>query len=244
MCAHRRARAAGVSESLDPPDTSPLRKASRARRTGTKPRDRETLPVMNTPSPHRFDDLTALFINCTLKRSPEPSHTQGLVDSSARDHGEARRAGRRAPGRRPRHRHRRLARHDRARLGHRRVAGPLPSRSMAADILVVAGPIWLGDNSSVTKQVIERLYACSAPAQRRRPVRLLRPGRRLPDHRQRGRRQALRDERPLQPAAPRLHDPAAGRRRAGSARPAPARPTSTPARAGRRTTSPTATPPS
>jgi hypothetical protein len=28
----------------------------------------------------RFDDLKALFINCTLKRSPEPSHTQGLVD--------------------------------------------------------------------------------------------------------------------------------------------------------------------
>jgi hypothetical protein len=32
---------------------------------------------------------------------------------------------------------------------------------LAADILVLAGPIWLGDNSSVTKQVIERLYACS-----------------------------------------------------------------------------------
>ncbi len=32
---------------------------------------------------------------------------------------------------------------------------------MAADILVIAGPIWLGDNSSVTKLVIERLYACS-----------------------------------------------------------------------------------
>ena len=30
-----------------------------------------------------------------------------------------------------------------------------------ADILVIAGPIWLGDNSSVTKRVIERLYACS-----------------------------------------------------------------------------------
>jgi multimeric flavodoxin WrbA len=30
-----------------------------------------------------------------------------------------------------------------------------------ADILVVAGPIWLGDNSSVTKRVIERLYGNS-----------------------------------------------------------------------------------
>lgn len=31
----------------------------------------------------------------------------------------------------------------------------------AADIIVVAGPIWLGDSSSVTKQVIERLSAMS-----------------------------------------------------------------------------------
>jgi multimeric flavodoxin WrbA len=31
----------------------------------------------------------------------------------------------------------------------------------AADIVVIAGPIWLGDNSSVTKRVIERLYANS-----------------------------------------------------------------------------------
>ena len=31
----------------------------------------------------------------------------------------------------------------------------------AADIIVLAGPIWLGDNSSVTKRVVERLYAMS-----------------------------------------------------------------------------------
>ena len=30
-----------------------------------------------------YSDLKALFINCTLKRSPEPSNTQGLVDASA-----------------------------------------------------------------------------------------------------------------------------------------------------------------
>ena len=29
-----------------------------------------------------FSDLRALFVNCTLKRSPELSHTQGLVDIS------------------------------------------------------------------------------------------------------------------------------------------------------------------
>src|SRR6185436_16963526 len=39
-----------------------------------------------------FSDLRALFVNCTLKRSPAPSHTQGLVDVSAtimRKHGVA-----------------------------------------------------------------------------------------------------------------------------------------------------------
>jgi multimeric flavodoxin WrbA len=35
------------------------------------------------------------------------------------------------------------------------------ARVLAADIVVIAGPIWLGDNSSVTKQIIERLYAHS-----------------------------------------------------------------------------------
>ena len=39
---------------------------------------------------HDFTGLKAMYINCTLKRSPEPSHTQGLVDVSAaimRKHG-------------------------------------------------------------------------------------------------------------------------------------------------------------
>ncbi len=30
-----------------------------------------------------FSDLAAVFVNCTLKRSPERSHTQGLVDIAA-----------------------------------------------------------------------------------------------------------------------------------------------------------------
>jgi hypothetical protein len=30
----------------------------------------------------RFDDLRALYLKRTLKRSPEPSHTQGLIDRS------------------------------------------------------------------------------------------------------------------------------------------------------------------
>jgi multimeric flavodoxin WrbA len=38
----------------------------------------------------------------------------------------------------------------------------LQERVFAADILVIAGPLWLGDNSSVTKRCIERLYATSS----------------------------------------------------------------------------------
>ena len=39
---------------------------------------------------HDFTGLKATFVNCTLKRSPEVSNTQGLVDASAaimRKHG-------------------------------------------------------------------------------------------------------------------------------------------------------------
>ncbi|MGH7883402.1 MAG: flavodoxin family protein, partial [Candidatus Dormibacteraceae bacterium] len=32
----------------------------------------------------RYDDLKAMFINCTLKRSPEPSNTEGLLQVSRR----------------------------------------------------------------------------------------------------------------------------------------------------------------
>jgi multimeric flavodoxin WrbA len=117
--------------------------------------------AMTVSGPRDYGDLRALFINCTLKKSPERSHTQGLIDLSAHImnrqgvHVELLRA-----------------------VDHDIAAGVWPDmtehgwdgdewpaiyrRVMAADILVIAGPIWLGDNSSVTKKVIERLYACSS----------------------------------------------------------------------------------
>ena len=45
---------------------------------------------MTTSADPRYDDLSALFFNCTLKPSPQLSHTQGLMDLSAaimRKHG-------------------------------------------------------------------------------------------------------------------------------------------------------------
>jgi multimeric flavodoxin WrbA len=107
-----------------------------------------------------FSGLRAMYINCTLKRSPERSHTQGLVDVSTaimEKHGvevEVLRA----------------IDHDLATgvyldmTEHGWATDEWPEihrRVMASDILVIAGPIWLGDNSSITKQVIERLYAGS-----------------------------------------------------------------------------------
>ncbi|GAA4062740.1 flavodoxin family protein [Streptomyces shaanxiensis] len=120
-----------------------------------------TSPSPSANDSYRFDDLTALFINCTLKPSPQLSHTQGLIDKSAAvmmergvttseiravDHDIA-------PGVYP----------DMTEHGFAVDEWPaLYEQVMAADILVLAGPIWLGDNSSVTKKVIERLYACSS----------------------------------------------------------------------------------
>jgi len=108
----------------------------------------------------RFDGLRAAYVNCTLKRSPELSHTQGLVDASAdlmRKHGvevDLIRAADHdiATGVYP----------DMTEHGWAIDEWPeLAERILAADILVIAGPIWLGDNSSMTKRVIERLYALS-----------------------------------------------------------------------------------
>ncbi len=112
---------------------------------------------------------------------------------------------------------------------------------MAADILVAAGPIWLGHNSSVTKRVIERLYGCShllnnagQYAYYGRVAGCLITGN------EDGIKHCAMNVL-YQPAAPGVHHPPAGRRgldRRGLGR---ARPTWTPARAARRTTSPTAT---
>ena len=143
-------------------------------------------------NPTDFSDLRALFINCTLKRSPEVSNTQGLADISmeimrrngvtvepirAVDHDIA-------TGVWPDMTEHGWATDDWPRDLR---AGAWPPTSSCC-----CTPIWLGEKSSVCTQVIERLYGNSQPAQRRRPVRLLRPGRRLPRHRQRGRREALR----------------------------------------------------
>lgn len=118
---------------------------------------------MSTPSrpPATYDDLRAVFVNCTLKCSPDLSHTQGLMDRSI--------ALMRAQG---------VAVENIRFVDHQIASGVYPDmrehgwehdawpdevwpKIAATDILVVGGPLWLGDNASITRQLIERLYAMS-----------------------------------------------------------------------------------
>src|SRR4051794_8266889 len=107
-----------------------------------------------------YSDLSAFFINCTLKRSPEVSNTDGLAQVSmdimrangvqvdsirAIDHDIA-------TGVWP----------DMTEHGWDRDEWPeISERVMAADILVLLSPIWLGEKSSVGTKIIERLYGNS-----------------------------------------------------------------------------------
>jgi len=114
------------------------------------------------PTDHRPDvsDLSALFVNTTLTRSPEPSHTQLLIDVSASI--MARQGVRVDQFRSVDHAIATGVYPDMRTHGWEQDEWPeLFERVLAADILVIAGPIWLGDNSSETKKVIERLYAHS-----------------------------------------------------------------------------------
>lgn len=108
-----------------------------------------------------FSGLRAIFFNTTLKKSPEPSHTDTLIDVSKKimdKHGIETEVIRVidhdiATGVYP----------DMTQHGWKTDVWPeIYEKVRAANIIIIAGPIWLGDNSSVTKQLIERLYANSS----------------------------------------------------------------------------------
>ena len=191
-------------------------------------------------SPYDFSDLSAVFVNCTLKRSPEVSNTEGLADLAmtimrrvgvevelvrAVDHEIA-------TGVWP----------DMTEHGWERDDWPaIFERVIAADILVLMTPIWLGEKSSVCTRVIERLYGNSHLLNEHGQYAYYgRVGGCLVTGNEDGVKHCamnvLYSLQHLGYAIPPQAD--AG----GSARRAPARATSTPDPAGRRTTSPTATP--
>jgi multimeric flavodoxin WrbA len=107
-----------------------------------------------------FSDLRAVVLNCTLKRSPEPSNTQALLDNAvailrAQDVAVdvVRVADHEVPaGVFP----------DMTEHGWDRDDWPgIQAQVLAADILIIGTPIWLGAKSSVCTKVVERLYASS-----------------------------------------------------------------------------------
>jgi multimeric flavodoxin WrbA len=112
-------------------------------------------------SPHDYSALRALFLNCTLKPTPNRSHTRDLIDVSKaimEQSGVAVEVLRPidyniAPG----------VYGDMTEHGFDQDEWPaLYDKVLAADILVLGSPIWLGERSSICSKVIERLYANSA----------------------------------------------------------------------------------
>jgi multimeric flavodoxin WrbA len=108
-----------------------------------------------------FSDLRALFLNCTLKRSPEMSHTQGLIEISK---AIMERNGATVDVLRPvDYAIAYGVQPDMTEHGWERDDWPgILEQVMGADILVLTTPIWLGEKSSVCTKVVERLYAASA----------------------------------------------------------------------------------
>ncbi len=108
-----------------------------------------------------FSGLKAIFFNATLKKSPEVSNTEGLLKASMDlmgSHGVETELIR-------------VIDHDIATgvypdmTEHGWASDEWPhlfKKVKAADIVVLCGPIWLGDNSSQMKKLIERLYGNSA----------------------------------------------------------------------------------
>ena len=108
-----------------------------------------------------LSDLRAIYINCTLKKSPELSHTEGLMELSMaimRKQGVAVDYLRAVdfelvPGVYP----------DMTEHGWDHDDWPaIFERVIGSQILVVGTPIWLGEKSSMCTRLIERLYANSS----------------------------------------------------------------------------------
>jgi multimeric flavodoxin WrbA len=108
---------------------------------------------------NKFSDISALFINCSIKRDKTQSHTQLLIDKAA---GVMKKEGVKV-------KQIYMLDHDIAfgmikdgkEEGLKDDWPTIQSQIMAADILIIGSPIWLGVKSSVATLLIERMYAYS-----------------------------------------------------------------------------------
>lgn len=107
-----------------------------------------------------FSNLKALILNCTLKPSTKPSHTETLIEVSKailEENNISTEILRPvdyyiAPGVYP----------DMTEHGFEKDDWPeIQKKVMDANILILGSPIWLGEKSSVCTRVIERLYGYS-----------------------------------------------------------------------------------
>ncbi|SDG64285.1 flavodoxin family protein [Psychroflexus sediminis] len=107
-----------------------------------------------------FKDVKAVFLNCTLKKSPRKSHTRSLMNISI---DLMKKEGVEVEIIRPVDYHLPVGvQPDMVEEGEKRDDWPsLYEKIISADILVLGTPIWLGERSSVASKVIERLYAMS-----------------------------------------------------------------------------------
>ncbi|MBK9331321.1 MAG: flavodoxin family protein [Ignavibacteria bacterium] len=107
-----------------------------------------------------FSNLSVVYVNCTLKKSPEVSHTSLLMNVSKKIMTKEK------------------VKVDEIRfVDHQVASGIYPDMTehnweadewpalfkkiIKADILIIGTPIWLGEKSSIAQKLIERLYAMS-----------------------------------------------------------------------------------
>ena len=108
----------------------------------------------------KYDDLKALFLNCTLKKSPKVSHTEGLLQVSRHI---MEKNGVQVETLRPVDFNIAYGVYpDMTEHGWEEDQWPeIYRKVLNANILVLGTPIWLGDKSSVCTKVVERLYSSS-----------------------------------------------------------------------------------
>lgn len=108
----------------------------------------------------QFTNLRAVFINCSLKSSAESSHTQKLMERSIH---MMRTEGVEVESIYIRNHNVMFGMTMDATTDAEHDDWPdIQKKIMAADILVIGSPIWLGVQSSVASLVIERMYAYSS----------------------------------------------------------------------------------
>jgi multimeric flavodoxin WrbA len=107
-------------------------------------------------------DLNAVFINCSLKKSPETSHTEGLMSipmQIMKDQGINVELIRAIDYDIPSGVYPDMTEHG---WDKDEWFTKIKDKVLNCDILVIGTPIWLGDKSSVCTKVIERLYGHSS----------------------------------------------------------------------------------